>query len=310
MAVLARNRDRRTVVDTLLSLVVSLSTAAWRAVSRLLLPDLPVEASGPDGAGPPERTAALERALAECAEQRGQDHPDTIAARNNLAGRYAATGRRDAALAQFERALDDAVRVLGEQHPLTEVIRENLALCHEDAARFAEAAHHWQLLLDQRTARLGRHATDTLLTRARLAAACRRTGRLAEAAEHYRGVLEQHSAFSAEEVEAWRLGLALTLRRAGRADEAREQLRTVLSQRSRRLGARHPRTLAVHHQLGLAYAHAGRPEEAARVLREAYLRCLAAAGDPDVRLLSLRIRRDLAAAYRAAGRARDAAALY
>src|SRR5690606_41396272 len=82
-----------------------------------------------DGMGPTERTAALELALAECAEQLGPDHPDTIAARNNLAGRYAATGRRDAALAQFGQALDDAVRVLGErseEHTSELQSRENL----------------------------------------------------------------------------------------------------------------------------------------------------------------------------------------
>jgi len=46
-----------------------------------------------------------------------------------------------------------------------------------------------------------------------------------------------------------------------------------------------------------------------RVLREVYRHCLAAVGDPEVRRLALRVRRELAAAYRAAGRPQAVAAL-
>lgn len=289
----------------------SVLSAARRALRRLLPPGSAADVPAPAGGAPAQaRTAVLERALAECVARDGEEHPDAIAARNNLAGGYAASGRRDEAAAQFTRALDDAVRTLGEQHPLTEVVRENLALCHEDAARFADAAQHWRRLLDQRSARLGEDDPDTVLTRARLASACRRADRFAEAVAHYRCALERDAAFSVEEAETWRLGLALALCRTGREDESREQLRAVLAQRRRRLGARHPRTLAVHHRLGLSYVHSDRPDEAVGVLRETYRNCLAAAGDPEVRLLSLRVRRDLAAAYRAAGRPGDAAALY
>src|SRR5690606_42039092 len=123
---------------------------------------------------------------ADCAQRHGEAHPDPVAARNTLAGRSAATGPRDIAVAEFERALSDAVRTLGEHHVLAEVVRENLAVCHEDADRFGDAAHHWQQLVAQRAARLSRHHPDTLLARARLAVACRRAGRLREAADPYR----------------------------------------------------------------------------------------------------------------------------
>jgi tetratricopeptide (TPR) repeat protein len=309
VSVLELKRNIRTVLSRLASLVFSWFSAVRRAVScgsPTAPPGLPAGGEDIDAA---EQTAALERVLTECAQRHGEEHPDTIAARNNLAGRYAATGRRDIAVTEFERALSDAVRTLGEHHVLAEVVRENLAVCHEDADRFGDAAHHWQQLVAQRAARLGRHHPDTLLARARLAVACRRAGRLREAADHYRDVLQHSAAFSAEDVEAWRLGLARTLRRMGQDDECRAQLRLVVAQRRLRLGVRHPRTLAVHYQLGLSYARSGRPEEAVRVLREVYRHCLAAVGDPEVRRLALRVRRELAAAYRAAGRPQAVAAL-
>ncbi|UOE22002.1 tetratricopeptide repeat protein [Thermobifida halotolerans] len=305
---MTRNRNDRAIFG---NRIAPLLTAAWRSVLRVVTPGGSADSLWAAlGASPAERTAALEQALDECVEHWGDDHPHTITARNNLAGKYCEIGRRGAAITQFERALDDAVRVLGEHHAQTEVIRENLALCYEDAARFAEAAHHWEQLLSHRLAHLGEHDADTVLTRARLAEACRRVGRFDEAVTHYERVLDGKAEASAEETESWRIGMALALRETGRLDSCREQLWTVLVRRRRRLGARHPRTLTVHHQLGLAYARSGRHDDAARVLREVYRHCLAAAGDPDVRLLCLRVRRDLAAAYRAAGRPRDAAALY
>jgi Tetratricopeptide repeat len=53
------------------------------------------------------------------AQQRvlGADHPDTLAARNNLASWRGEGGDVAGAVAEFERLLTDRIRVLGVDHP-------------------------------------------------------------------------------------------------------------------------------------------------------------------------------------------------
>lgn len=310
MVVLTQNSDTRAGRGDRLK---GRLAAAWRSAVRTagaaVRPPAP-SWEGSTSVRPAERAEALEHALDDCAARWGADHPRTIAARNNLASKYSVIGRRGAAIAQFEQALEDAVRVLGEEHPQTEVVRENLAHCYEDSARFDEAAQHWERLVHQRTERLGPHAADTLISHAHLALAYRRTNRLDAAITHYGRALDTPPDIPAAETESWRIGLALALKATGHPEEAGQQFQIVLEQRRRRLGPRHHQTLTVHYQLGRAHALAEREAEAVRVLQAAYRDCLAAAGDPEVRLLALKVRRDLAAAYRAVGRAREAAALY
>ena len=47
----------------------------------------------------------------------GEDHPDTLTSRNNLADAYQAAGDLGRAIPLFEQALADRGRVLGEDHP-------------------------------------------------------------------------------------------------------------------------------------------------------------------------------------------------
>ncbi|RCV52465.1 tetratricopeptide repeat protein [Marinitenerispora sediminis] len=291
----------------------------WRSLRRLgeragaVAPDAhepPAPAAPGSGATPAQRAAWLERTLHEYVDTLGADHPRSIAARNNLASKYAQIGRRTAAIEQFERALADSVSALGEEHPQTDVIRENLALCYEDAARYADAGAQWEVLLQQRQQRLGASAAETVTARTRLAYAYRRTGRSDAAIAHYERAIEDSTGAASEELENLRIGLGRAFRAAGRHDDTVQQLRMVLAQRRRRLGGRHHDTLVIHHQLGRAYRDAGRDPEGIEALEATYRNCLSAAGDPEVRMLAMRVRRDLAGAYRAVGRARDAAALY
>ncbi|MFB6954545.1 tetratricopeptide repeat protein, partial [Streptomyces niveus] len=49
----------------------------------------------------------------------GEDHPDTLTSRNNLAGAYQSAGDLARAIPLYEQTLTDSVRVLGEDHPDT-----------------------------------------------------------------------------------------------------------------------------------------------------------------------------------------------
>ncbi|MFM9594175.1 tetratricopeptide repeat protein, partial [Streptomyces scabiei] len=57
----------------------------------------------------------------------GQDHPDTLRARHNLAVSYSTAGRTQDALDLHEQVLADRERILGQDHPDTLRARHNLA---------------------------------------------------------------------------------------------------------------------------------------------------------------------------------------
>jgi Tetratricopeptide repeat len=56
----------------------------------------------------------------------GTDHPDTIAARADLAFAYRSAGQLREAIRDYESALADAERYLGPDHPMTRVARDSL----------------------------------------------------------------------------------------------------------------------------------------------------------------------------------------
>jgi tetratricopeptide (TPR) repeat protein len=128
----------------------------------------------PSGLGP---IVLHEQVLANLEEELGPEHPDTLAARNNLALAYQAAGRTDEAIALHEQALAERERVLGPDHPGTLNSRSNLAVAYQAAGRTDEAvALHEQVLADRERV-LGPDHPDTLATRNNLANAYRVAGR-------------------------------------------------------------------------------------------------------------------------------------
>ncbi|WP_412759342.1 tetratricopeptide repeat protein [Nocardiopsis rhodophaea] len=268
-----------------------------------------VRVPAPDpGETPALRAASLERTLNDHLDELGAEDPRSITARNNLASKYAQIGRREAAVAQFELALEQAVRVFGDDHAQTDVIRENLAWSYGDVGRHADAAEQWEALLKHRQEHLGPMAADTVAARSRLAVSYRRSGRHDAAIAHFERAIEDSAV--PEDRENLRIGLSLAYSGVGRFDDTIQQLRMVLAQRRRRLGNRHLDTLVIHHRLGRAYTQAGRSAEAVETLQAAYRSALAEAGDPEIRMLTMKMRRDLAGALSACGRHREAASLF
>jgi len=121
--------------------------------------------------------ALHEQVLADRERVLGPEHPDTLAARNNLALAYQTAGRTDEAIALHERALADRERVLGPEHPGTLNSRSNLAVAYQAAGRADEAiALHEQVLADRERV-LGPEHPDTLAARSNLANAYQAAGR-------------------------------------------------------------------------------------------------------------------------------------
>ena len=63
----------------------------------------------------------------------GEQHPDTLSARVNLAVSYAQAGRISEAITLQEQVLADRVRVLGEQHPDTVISMKALQAWRSDS---------------------------------------------------------------------------------------------------------------------------------------------------------------------------------
>ena len=100
----------------------------------------------------------------------GDDHPDTLAARDNLAHWRGEAGDAAGAVAEFEALLADRVRVLGPDHPDTLTTRGNLAYWRGEAGDAAGAVAEFEALLADRVRVLGPDHPDTLSTRNNLAA--------------------------------------------------------------------------------------------------------------------------------------------
>jgi len=68
----------------------------------------------------------------------GEDHPDTIASRNNLAAAYWRAGKLTEAISNYEQAVSANERLLGPDHPATLTSRNNLANALDSSGRHAD----------------------------------------------------------------------------------------------------------------------------------------------------------------------------
>lgn len=82
--------------------------------------------------------ALFETNLRECADLRGADSADTLAARNGLAAAHQQAGRPADAVPLLERG-HAVLRSSGPDHPYAPVARANLATAYRAAGRDADA---------------------------------------------------------------------------------------------------------------------------------------------------------------------------
>ena len=195
----------------------------------------------------------------------GEDHPDTLASRNNLAGAYESAGRLTEAITLYEQVLTDRIRVLGEDHPNTLTSRNNLANAYHAAGRLTEAIALLEQVITDSIRILGQDHPHTLTSRNNLAGAYHAAGRLTEAIALLEQVLTDSIRILSQDhphTLAWRNNLANAYRKAGRIAEAIALLEQVITDRTRILGEDHPDTLTSRNNLAAAYESAGRLTEA------------------------------------------------
>ncbi|MFE2530091.1 tetratricopeptide repeat protein [Streptomyces sp. NPDC059382] len=121
-------------------------------------------------AGHPEQAAILaEQALSRLQPELGNDHPDTLSSRNNLATALQGLSRHQEAADLHQQTLTDRERTLEPDHPQTLGSRNNLAVTLQDLGRHQEAADLHQRNLTDYERTLGPDHPHTLISRRNLA---------------------------------------------------------------------------------------------------------------------------------------------
>ena len=261
--------------------------------------------------GAPQAAIALSGAVDHLGKILGDDHPQTLASRNNLAGAYYSAGRLDEAIPLYEQVLADRTHIFGLDHPNTLTARNNLAYAYRGAGRLGEAIPLYEQTLADSVRVLGEGHPHTLTSRNNLAYTYRGAGRLGEAIPLYEEVLADRVRVLGEghpHTLASRGNLAGAYRAAGRLGEAIPLFEEVLADSVRVLGEGHPQTLISRNNLAGAYESAGRLGEAIPLYEQTLADSVRVLGADHPQTLTSR--NNLAYAYRGAGRLGEAIPLY
>ncbi|MFE3558344.1 FxSxx-COOH system tetratricopeptide repeat protein [Streptomyces sp. NPDC059193] len=253
----------------------------------------------------------LRRALGDRVRVLGEDHPDTLGSRNNLAGVYYTAGDLGRAIPLYEQTLGDRVRVLGEDHPDTLTSRNNLAAAYKSAGDLGRAIPLYEQTLADRVRVLGEDHPSTLVSRNNLAVAYRSAGDLGRAVELFEQTLADRVRALGEDhpdTLSSRNNLANAYKSAGDLGRAIPLFEQTLTDHLRVLGEDHPATLASRNDLAGAYYTAGDLGRAIPLCEQTLADRVRVLGQDHPSTLSSR--NNLAAAYESAGDLGRAIPLY
>jgi tetratricopeptide (TPR) repeat protein len=113
----------------------------------------------------PQAVNYAHRSLITSTGLNGEDHPETLTSRSNLASAYHSAGDLERAIPLHEQTLTDRERVLGNDHPHTLASRNNLANAHELAGDSERAIPLYERTLADAESVLGREHTTTRIVR-------------------------------------------------------------------------------------------------------------------------------------------------
>lgn len=241
----------------------------------------------------------------------GPDHPDTLAAANNLFVTLRAIGESAEAEKLALAVLDVKRRVLGEDDPDTITSLGNYALLVQDRGDYAEA----EAILRRALAaweRIGRGRDRAAIdVRVNLADCLDTAGRFAEAeaaASEAENVAREALGEEDPSVLVARSIRASVLRDVGRHAEAETILRACDAAKRRLYGPDHLDGLTTRNSLALVLSDLERFSEAEEILRDIVARAQATLGPEHPATLTFTI--NLARAVQAQGRAAEAETLF
>jgi tetratricopeptide (TPR) repeat protein len=253
----------------------------------------------------------LARANVAAAERLGSEHPESLAARHDLAVYLSDTGKPAEAEAIFRAVLTGRREILGEDHIHTLVTRDRLNGTVMEQGRFGEAEQLYRQLAADMARVLGPEHPETLATSVDLAWSVGMQGRPGEAAGICRQSLEAERRILGHDhprtLDAWDDLSRWTSEEGGHA-AAEQMCRELLAIELRTMGPDHQLALTTRGNLAKAIAGQGRLGEAEISLRELLTtmeRVLTARHQR-----TITVRRYLADTVAAQGRAEEAAELY
>ncbi|WNI14357.1 tetratricopeptide repeat protein [Actinacidiphila sp. ITFR-21] len=237
----------------------------------------------------------------------GEDHPDTLTARSNLALSYGQAGRTTDAITLQEQLATDSRRLLGEDHLQNLAARSNLALSYWQAGRTTDA-----ILIEEQVAAdserlLGEDHHQNLAARGNLALSYWQAGRTTDAITLQEQVATDSQRLLGENhpnTLTARGNLATSYGQAGRTTDAILIEEQVAADRARLLGEDHPDTLTARGNLAASYRQAGRTTDAITLQEQVATDSQRLLGEDHPN--TLKARGNLAASYWQVGRTTDA----
>jgi len=220
-----------------------------------------------------EAESLLQRSLSANREILGEDHPQTLVAKNHRANLYWRLGTYDEAELMHSEALEARERLLGPDHPDTLVSMHNLAIVMSDQGRLDEAEALYRESLEKRERVLGQDHPETLKSRASMASLLTEMSRYDDAESLHSATLESKKRLLGDDHPSTLMSmynLAVVQLYQGRYDDAERMVRQSLDIRRRVLGDEHPNTLLSINLLAVIYQSQGRYDDAAPMFREVY----------------------------------------
>jgi serine/threonine protein kinase len=233
----------------------------------------------------------LHRAVELRSRMRGDEHPETMIARNRLGNVYLADQRLQEAEPLLVAAMEGLRRTLGPEHPEALAAANGVAVLHAAQGKLDESERLFLKVLETRRRVVGPDHDDTLETMVFLAELRQIQGDtigppeakardkyadaealLTETLDAYqrRGEAEHPAALLA------RTYLAVIYNRLGRKTDADRLVSETLGVQRKVLGNKHPETLATMAHLGEMYWTQGKLKESESILREALEGCRSA----------------------------------
>ncbi|AOS61978.1 tetratricopeptide repeat protein [Actinoalloteichus hymeniacidonis] len=182
----------------------------------------------------------------------GPDHPDTFAARSDLAASRGEAGDAAGAAAAFQALFADRLRVNGPDHPDSLIARSNLISWRGEAGDVDGAVEECEALLTDELRVLGPDHPDTLTTRSNLASWRAESGDVLRALDEFEAVLVDRVRILGPhhpDTLGTRGNLASWRGEAGNAARAAADFEELLTAVDQVLGPDHPDTLSVRSNL-------------------------------------------------------------
>ena len=215
----------------------------------------------------------LEQSVATRRRTLGSDHPETLAAINELANLYWFQERYTEAEPLYLEAVESSARVLGDEHPATLRARYDLASLYGRQTRWAKAEELQRQILAIQQRALGPNHRDTLASLANLAAYLNEQKRYSDAVPILMDVIDRRRRVLGIDHPSTLVSLgnlAFSYHRMGDLARAEPIYLEALDAQRRVSGEKHQRTSNIRSNLADLYIQQKRYSEAAVVASLAY----------------------------------------